>query len=373
MPEQTRLTLTPGACIGILGGGQLGRMLALAAAKLGLSSHIFAPEADSPAFAVSATHTRAEYTDEAALARFAEAVDVITYEFENVPVETVRFLEALKPVRPGSKALDVAQDRLREKQLARSLGIETAGFMPVASAAALKSAVGSLDTPCVLKTRRFGYDGKGQVSIRKPEDAPAAWEALGGQPMGAEAPPLLAILEKFVPFTCEVSVIAARGLDGHFAAYDVTENEHRNHILHRSFVPSRLENNVTEAALSIARRLGEALDYVGVFAVEFFVLGAGEEARLIVNEIAPRVHNSGHWTMDGARTSQFEQHIRAVAGWPLGGTERLGSCEMINLIGKDVETWEKILAEPAACLHLYGKTEAREGRKMGHVNRCKKA
>jgi 5-(carboxyamino)imidazole ribonucleotide synthase len=365
MLEQDHVTLTPGGCIGILGGGQLGRMLALAAAKLGLSSHIFAPEADSPAFAVSAAFTQAEYTDEAALARFAEAVDVITYEFENVPVETVRFLEALKPVRPGAKALDVAQDRLREKQLARSLGIETAGFMPVASAAALKSAVGSLDTPSVLKTRRFGYDGKGQVSIRKPEEAPAAWEALGGQPIGADAPPLLAILEKFVPFTCEVSVIAARGLDGSFTAYDVTENEHRNHILHRSFIPSRLESKVVEAGLSIAKKLGEALDYVGVFAVEFFVLGAGENA--------PRVHNSGHWTMDGARTSQFEQHIRAVAGWPLGSTERFGACEMINLIGNDVETWPQLLAEPGACLHLYGKKEAREGRKMGHVNRCKKA
>lgn len=371
MPEQDHLILTPGGCIGILGGGQLGRMLALAAARLGLSVHIFAPEADSPAFAVSAAYTQAEYSDEDALARFAGAVDVITYEFENVPVETVRFLEALKPVRPGSKALEIAQDRLREKQLARSLGIETAGFMPVASAAALKSAVGSLSTPAVLKTRRFGYDGKGQVSIREPEDAPAAWETLGGQPMGADSPPLLAILERFVPFTCEVSVIAARGLDGSFTAYDVTENEHRHHILHRSSVPSRLDDTVAETGLAIARTLGEALDYVGVFAVEFFVLGEGEEARLLVNEIAPRVHNSGHWTMDGAQTCQFEQHIRAVAGWPLGSSARLGSCEMINLIGDDVENWSTLLAEPGASLHLYGKAEARPGRKMGHVNRCK--
>lgn len=354
--------LQSGGCVGILGGGQLGRMLTLAAARLGLSTHIYAPEADSPAFQVSAAATIAEYTDRAALARFAASVDAITYEFENVPVESVRFLEGIKHVRPGSKALEIAQDRLAEKRLARKLGAGTAEFSEINTRADLGAALDTVGCPAVLKTTRFGYDGKGQAKILRPEDADTAFAMLAGRQ---------GILESFVPFDREVSVIATRGLDGSFAAFDVTENEHRNHILHRSSVPARVSPAIADEAVVIARRIGDALAYVGTFAVEFFVIDA--KAAIIVNEIAPRVHNSGHWTMDGAITCQFEQHIRAVAGWPLGGTDRLGKAEMINLIGEDAANWAGILADPVARLHLYGKAEARPGRKMGHVNRLIRA
>jgi 5-(carboxyamino)imidazole ribonucleotide synthase len=352
--------LSPGQTIGILGGGQLGRMLALAAARLGLSCHIFAPEADSPAFAVSAAATVAEYRDEAALARFAASVDVITYEFENVPVETVRFLEALKPVRPGSKALEVAQARLAEKRLARALGAKTADFAEITSFDDLCDQARRIGLPAVLKTNRFGYDGKGQAKLLTPEDIAPAFAALGGQQ---------GILERFVTFDREVSVVAARAENGTFAAFDVTENEHRHHILHRSVVPARISDKAATEAISIARRIGEALDYVGTFAVEFFLIDGEGGGEVIVNEIAPRVHNSGHWTMDGAVTCQFEQHIRAVAGWPLGDPARLGAVEMINLVGQDAAGWREILKDGRAHLHLYGKAEVREGRKMGHVNR----
>lgn len=352
--------LSPGQTIGILGGGQLGRMLALAAARLGLDCHIFAPEADSPAFAVSAAATVADYRDEAALARFAASVDAITYEFENVPVETVRFLEGLKPVRPGSKALAVAQERLAEKRLARSLGAMTAEFAEINTLDDLRNAVAALGLPAVVKTNRFGYDGKGQAKIFSTEEIEAGFAALRGQQ---------GILESFVAFDREVSVVAARSENGAFAAFDVTENEHRNHILHRSVVPARISARAAEEAIAIARRIAEALDYVGTFAVEFFLIDDAEGGRVIVNEIAPRVHNSGHWTMDGAFTCQFEQHIRAVAGWPLGDPARLGSVEMINLVGADAARWLDILGDGRAHLHLYGKTEMRDGRKMGHVNR----
>jgi 5-(carboxyamino)imidazole ribonucleotide synthase len=353
--------LQPGDTIGILGGGQLGRMLALAAAPLGLRCHIFAPEADSPAFEVAAGHTRADYRDEAALAAFSAIADVVTYEFENVPVESVRFLERRVAVRPGAKALDVAQDRLKEKRLARDLGAMTADFAGVTSAEELAASVSQIGLPAVLKTTRFGYDGKGQAKIRKAAEIEAAHAAMKGQP---------AILEAFVPFEREVSVVAARGLDGAFVAFDVTENEHRDHILHRSLVPARVSAASAKTAVETTRRLAEALDYVGVLGVEFFITGTGRGEAVLVNEIAPRVHNSGHWTMDGATTSQFEQHIRAVAGWPLGSPKRLApGAEMVNLIGDEADGWAQILARPGAHLHLYGKREARPGRKMGHVNR----
>jgi 5-(carboxyamino)imidazole ribonucleotide synthase len=352
--------LKPGDTIGILGGGQLGRMLALAAARLGLSCHIYCPEAESPAFDVSASHTIGRYDDERALAAFARGVQAITYEFENVPVATVRFLEALLPVRPGSKALEVAQDRLAEKRLARQLGARTADFAEIHALGDLEAeASGAIGMPSVLKTNRFGYDGKGQAKILSPDDLVPAFDVLGGQ---------TGILESFVTFDREVSVVAARGEDGAFAAFDVTENEHRNHILHRSAVPARISRKAAGEAIAIARKIAEALDYIGVFAVEFFLTG-GETGEVIVNEIAPRVHNSGHWTMDGAFTCQFEQHIRAVAGWPLGDPARLGAVEMINLIGSDAADWRSILGEGRAHLHLYGKSEMRPGRKMGHVNR----
>jgi 5-(carboxyamino)imidazole ribonucleotide synthase len=350
--------LAPGATIGILGGGQLGRMLALAAAPLGFRVHIFAPEADSPAFDVCFAYTCAAYRDETALAAFAGAVDVVTYEFENVPVETVRFLEERVPVRPGSTALAVAQDRLAEKRLARDLGAGTADFAAVDSLADLEAAVQRIGLPAVLKTTRFGYDGKGQAKLRGPADIPAAWAAMKGQP---------AILESFVAFACEVSVVAARAVDGAFAAFPVTENEHRDHILHRSVVPAAIAPATAAAAIAITHRIADALDYTGVLGVEFFVTGDGE---VLVNEIAPRVHNSGHWTQDGAVTSQFEQHIRAIAGWPPGSTALVGSgAEMVNLIGAEADAWAALAATPGARLHLYGKREARPGRKMGHVNR----
>jgi 5-(carboxyamino)imidazole ribonucleotide synthase len=354
--ETVTALLTPGSTIGILGGGQLGRMLALAAGRLGLKCHIFAPEADSPAFQVSAARTVADYRDEAALRELANTVDAVTYEFENVPVEAVAFLEALKPVRPGSKALRIAQDRLLEKNLARELGARTADFAGVNSRAELDRCTEQIGLPAVLKTCRFGYDGKGQATIRSAADADKAYAAMKGQP---------AILESFVAFEREASVVAARGQDGSFAAYDVAENEHRDHILHRSRVPARLSPEVCNEAIAIARKIASALDYVGVFAVEYFVMGD----ELFVNEIAPRVHNSGHWTLDGCLVSQFEQHMRAVAGWPLGSTERHSDVEMINLLGDEIEAWRRLAAEPNTAVHLYGKAEARPGRKMGHVNR----
>ncbi len=353
--------LAPGAVIGILGGGQLGRMLAQAAAALGFRTHIFAPEADSPAFEVTSARTIAAYADETALARFADAVDVVTYEFENVPVEAVRFLEARVPVRPGSKSLAVAQDRLAEKRLARDLGAMTAEFAAVDSRGDLAEAIARMGLPAVLKTVRFGYDGKGQAKIRSHDEADEAHAAMRGQP---------AILESFVAFTAEVSVVAARGQDGAFAPFAVTLNEHRNHILYRSLAPAGLGDAVAARATGIARAIADALDYVGVLGVEFFVVGAGEDQTVLVNEIAPRVHNSGHWTMDGAVTSQFEQHVRAVAGWPLGSARMIApAAEMINLIGTEADGWATIARDGEAKLHLYGKTETRPGRKMGHVNR----
>jgi 5-(carboxyamino)imidazole ribonucleotide synthase len=352
--------LPPGSTIGILGSGQLGRMLALAAARLGFKCHIYSDVA-GPAFDVCDAHTVAPYDDQAALTAFATSISVATYEFENIPVATVEFLNAIVPVRPGAKALACAQDRINEKTLARALGAETAAFAQVDSRADLDRALKEISVPAVLKTRRFGYDGKGQAKIFTLSDADAAWAAMRDQP---------SILEGFVTFDREVSVVAARSLDGAFRAFEVTENEHRNHILHRSVAPAGMEAEAATEALETARRIAAALDYVGVFAIEYFVVTAGGREHVYVNEMAPRVHNSGHWTMDGAETSQFEQHIRAIAGWPLGSTRlKAGGAEMINLIGDDILAWERIAAEPGAFLHHYGKTDVRPGRKMGHVNR----
>ena len=358
--------ILPGGAIGILGGGQLGRMLAMAAARLGLKSHIYCPEADSPAFDVAARATVAAYEDEAALAEFADHVDVVTYEFENVPARTAQVLAAHCAVRPGPAALAASQDRLVEKRFMADLGIPTAPFADVEDAGALARAVAKIGRPSILKTRRFGYDGKGQAMLREGADLGATFRALGGSPC---------ILEGVVPFEKEVSVVAARGLDGAFAAYDVCENVHEHHILARTVAPAALAPETAAAAIAMTRRIADALDYVGIIAVEMFVNreldghGRAVEA-LRVNEFAPRVHNSGHWTLDGAVTSQFEQHIRAICGWPLGAPTRHGaSVEMRNLIGEDADKWRAILAEPGASLHLYGKAEARSGRKMGHVTR----
>ena len=352
--------LPPGATIGILGGGQLGRMLALAAARLGLKCHIFAPDADSPAFDVAAAHIIARYDDEAALDSFAASVDAVTYEFENVSIEAVGRLARSAPVRPGAHALEVSQDRLVEKRFLRDLGIATAPFEAVDDLGALLAALGSLGSPAVLKTRRFGYDGKGQVRIATPSDAAAALAEIGTRP---------AVLEGFVSFTREISIVAARGSTGVVAAYDPAENVHRDGILFTSSAPARVRPETAAEARRVAERILQALDYVGVIGVEFFVLGEGDDERLLVNEIAPRVHNSGHWTEDACAVSQFENHVRAVAGWPLGPTNRHSDVVMTNLIGDDANGWRKLAAEPGARLHLYGKREARPGRKMGHVNR----
>jgi 5-(carboxyamino)imidazole ribonucleotide synthase len=348
--------LPPGSNIGILGGGQLARMLALAAAPLGLKCHIFAPEKDSPAFQVSDAKIVAAYDDQVALKAFASSVDAVTYEFENVPVETVQFLEALVPVRPGSKALGVAQDRILEKRLARDLGAMTADFASVNSQEELRQRIEQIGLPGILKTTRMGYDGKGQAKISLSDDLDSAWAAMKNAP---------AIYESFVQFRCEVSVLVARALDGKMACFDVTENVHRNHILHTSTVPARIAPELAAEAVFVAQRMAETLDYVGVMGVEFFV-GDGV---LYVNEIAPRVHNSGHWTMNGCLVSQFEQHMRAVAGWPLGSTLRHSDVVMTNLLGDEAHDWARLAKEPGAALHLYGKAEARPGRKMGHINR----
>jgi 5-(carboxyamino)imidazole ribonucleotide synthase len=355
------MILAPGATVGILGSGQLGRMLAMAALKLGLRCHIYAPESDAPAYDAASARTVASFEEEEALARFAEAVDVITYEFENVPIACAEFLAERKPVRPGARALALTQDRLVEKSFLRELELATAPFAGVDDAGALVRAVADLGRPSILKTRRFGYDGKGQTLIREGSNVSALHRSLGGGPM---------ILEGFIPFEREASVVAARSLEGAVAAFDLCENEHERHILARTRVPARVGPGVEEAAKAIAGRVLEALDYIGVLAVELFVArGPDGVETLLVNEMAPRVHNSGHWTIEGAQTSQFEQHIRAIAGWPLGSTARRGRIEMHNLIGEEAEEWRDILAQPDLSLHLYGKLETRPGRKMGHVTR----
>jgi 5-(carboxyamino)imidazole ribonucleotide synthase len=355
------MILAPGATIGILGSGQLGRMLAMAALKLGLRCHIYAPESDAPAYDAASERTVAAFDDEAALARFAEAVDVVTYEFENVPIGCVEFLEKRRPVRPSARALAATQDRLVEKTFLRDLGLATAPFCAVPDAAALAPALAEIGRPAVLKTLRLGYDGKGQAMIREGSDLPALHRSLGGGPM---------ILEGFVAFDCEASVVVARSLEGAMVAYDLCENEHDRHILARTHVPARVAPGVEATAKALAAKAIEALDYVGVLAVELFVArDAAGGARLLVNELAPRVHNSGHWTIEGAQTSQFEQHIRAIAGWPLGSPARRGRIEMSNLIGDEADEWRDILAQPDVSLHLYGKLETRPGRKMGHVTR----
>jgi 5-(carboxyamino)imidazole ribonucleotide synthase len=349
-------TLPPGSTIGILGGGQLARMLALAAGQLGLNCHIYAPEKDSPAFQVSAAHTIAAYGDEAALAAFAKSVQAVTYEFENVPVAAVKFLEALVPARPSAKALGVAQDRIAEKTMARALGAMTAEFASVNSLDDLCTAVARIGLPAVLKTTRFGYDGKGQAKIMSAADLGLAWAAMKNQP---------SILESFVNFRMEMSVICARGIDGAFAAYEPIENIHRNHILHTSTVPANIDPILAAEAVFVAQRIAETLDYVGVMGVEFFV----SDGVIYVNEIAPRVHNSGHWTQDACLVSQFEQHMRAVAGWPLGATFRHSDVVMTNLMGDEINDWKNLAVQPGVGLHVYGKAEARPGRKMGHYNR----
>ncbi|MEJ8574035.1 5-(carboxyamino)imidazole ribonucleotide synthase [Microbaculum marinum] len=354
--------LPPGSTIGILGGGQLGRMLAMDAARLGLSCHVYCPDPDSPAFAVAARHTVAAYDDAVALERFAAECDAVTYEFENVPAGTVEILTGRLPARPSGRSLAVCQDRKAEKTLVEGLGIGTAPWRPVDRSEDLCAALADIDTPALLKTRRFGYDGKGQARIDTLDGAHAAWEAIAAAS---------AIVESLVPFALEVSVVAVRGVAGDFAAYDVVENVHEAGILRISRVPARIAPATAAAAVEIARQIAEELGHVGVLAVEMFVIRDAGGERLMVNEIAPRVHNTGHWTIEACAISQFEAHVRAVAGWPVPSTERHADAEMVNLIGADADRWRDFAAEPGAALHLYGKSDTRPGRKMGHVTRLR--
>jgi 5-(carboxyamino)imidazole ribonucleotide synthase len=351
------MIIEPGATIGILGGGQLGRMTALAAAELGYKTHVYCPEPDSPAKLVTAYATTAAYDDRAALGRFAAAVDVVTAEFENVPADCAEILAETKPVRPGPNALRIAQDRLREKNFLRSIDVATAEFREVTSTAALQRAMRDIGPDAVLKTVRGGYDGKGQVAIRADSDLAAAWRQMGAE---------IGIIESFVDFTCEISVIVARGASGETAAYVPVENQHAHHILDTTIAPARIAPDIAMRAETIARHIAEKLDLLGLIAVEMFVTAAGA---VVVNELAPRPHNSGHWTIDACITSQFEQLVRAICGLPLGSPERHSDAVMKNLIGDDVDTWRELLNEPSAKLHLYGKAKAMPGRKMGHVTR----
>jgi 5-(carboxyamino)imidazole ribonucleotide synthase len=347
--------LTTGATIGILGGGQLGRMLSVAASRLGFRTHIYEPGANPPAGHVADRVTTAGYDDEAALTAFGASVDAITYEFENVPTAALDLLEQSRPIRPGRAALATSQDRLTEKTFLQGLGLQTAPFAAVDTRESLTAAIAQIGHPAILKTRTLGYDGKGQARIMAASDADGAFRDMAGA---------AALLEGFVDFSHEVSVIGARGADGSVACFDPGENVHRNGILHTTTVPARLTTAQRTDAVLIAARILNALDYVGVMGVELFVTGKG----LIVNEIAPRVHNSGHWTQNGCTIDQFEQHIRAVAGWPLGDGSRHSNVTMENLIGDDVLRVPDI-AKTDAAIHLYGKTDVKPGRKMGHVNR----
>jgi 5-(carboxyamino)imidazole ribonucleotide synthase len=349
--------VAPGGTIGIIGGGQLARMLSLAAARLGLKTLVYNDEADAPAFQVTPLQIAAPYDDRNMLQAMARVCDVVTFEFENLPADAIAFLAEQVPVRPGANALAVTQDRLSEKSFVAKLGLKTAPFYEVSSADQAYAAAETAGAPAILKTRRFGYDGKGQAKVISPDEAVQAFESFKGAP---------AILEGFVDFAFEASVVAARGHDGSFAAYDPPENVHENHILRRSSVPSRLTPAQAAEAQRIARKIADALDYVGVFAVELFVAPDGT---LLVNEIAPRVHNSGHWTIEACACSQFEQHIRAVAGWPLGDPARHADAVMENIIGAEVDAWQSLARSGA--VHLYGKRAARPGRKMGHVTRLR--
>ncbi len=341
--------------IGILGGGQLGRMLSVAASRLGLRCHIYEPGANPPAADVAHTCTCAGYDDETALIAFAQSVDVISYEFENIPTAALDLLERHRPIRPGRVALRVSQDRLTEKDFLTGLGLSTAPYATVDDAQTLAAAIAKIGTPSILKTRRFGYDGKGQARLNTPDDAAQALADMAGAP---------ALLEGFVDFTTEISVIAARNTDGDVACFDPGENLHEHGILRRTTIPAQIPAALRTDAVLIASRILNALDYVGVLGVELFVTANG----LIVNEIAPRVHNSGHWTQNGCAVDQFEQHIRAVSGWPLGDGTRHADVVMENLIGDDMNRVPSLSRQADTALHLYGKSEIRPGRKLGHAN-----
>lgn len=347
--------LPQGAVIGILGGGQLGRMLSVAAARLGFRTHIFEPGANPPAGHVADQVTTASYDDETALRAFGEAVDVITYEFENVPTTALDLLGSLAPIHPGRDALRISQDRITEKDFLSGLSLSVAPYAAVDDATSMAAAIDTVGAPSILKTRRFGYDGKGQARLKTAEDAAQALSDMAGAP---------AVLEGFIDFSCEISVIAARSPSGEVACFDPGENVHESGILRKTTVPANVKSSLRMDAVILAGRILNALDYVGVLGVELFVTPTG----LVVNEIAPRVHNSGHWTQNGCTVDQFEQHIRAIAGWPLGNGQRHSDVVMENLIGDDIDRVPNLAALAETALHLYGKADVKAGRKMGHVN-----
>ncbi len=345
-----------GSVIGILGGGQLGRMLSVAAARLGFRCRIYEPGANPPAGQVADQVTTAGYEDREALLHFGESVNVVTYEFENVPAEALDVIGSAALIRPNRKALRISQDRLIEKDFLTGIGLEVANYAGVDDGSTLTQAISTVGTPAILKTRRFGYDGKGQVRFTDPNLAVEALTELSGAP---------SILEACVDFSSEISVIAARSATGEVVCFDPGENVHRDGILRTTTVPAPITESVRADALAIAGTILDALDYTGVLGVELFVTGDG----LLVNEFAPRVHNSGHWTQNGCVVDQFEQHVRAIAGWPLGDARRHSDVVMENLIGDDVDRVPELVLDPTVALHLYGKAEIKPGRKMGHVNR----
>ncbi|WP_273758561.1 5-(carboxyamino)imidazole ribonucleotide synthase [Bartonella sp. AU55XJBT] len=349
--------LPPGSVIGLIGGGQLARMLAIASAELGFRTVIFCPESDCPAAQTANKHIVSSYDDTSALDELIAQCDVISYEFENLSLETIQYVEESKPVYPSSNALEIAQDRLFEKQFLRDQGISTASWHAVDDSSSLISAVDALGGRGLLKTRRFGYDGKNQIKLDRPDEQTCqeALKTFQGQPC---------ILEEIVPFLSEISVLSARTKEGAHIFYDCPENQHQNGILHKSFVPSHIPLEVQNAAQDISMTVMNALNYVGVLCIEFFVLTDG---RLLVNELAPRVHNSGHWTQKACITSQFEQHIRAICGLPLGSPYRHSDCQMTNLLGNNLNTLKYFLTQERTSIHLYGKRTAQPYRKMGHV------
>lgn len=348
--------LRSGSIIGILGTGQLGRMLSLAGAQLGFKTHIYGPEENAPASEVSWQTTTADYKDEKALASFAQSIDVLTYEFENVPEETANFLSKFVPVRPPVRALEVAQDRLNEKNFLKDCGLSVADFQDIKTYEDLQTAHQRFEGKGIIKTRRFGYDGKGQWRMTPETDLTALFHEIDNRP---------AICEAFIPFSGEVSVVAARSVSGKTATFDMAENIHENHILRHSFVPTGLAENFKQQASNMACHLLMELDYIGVLTLEIFVY----QDKLLINEIAPRVHNSGHWTIDACATDQFEQHMRAVAGWPLGSTQRQYDAVMTNLLGSEINHIDTLSKDQMTKIHFYGKHEAKAGRKMGHISR----
>ncbi|MCZ2203709.1 5-(carboxyamino)imidazole ribonucleotide synthase [Bartonella sp. A05] len=349
--------LPPGSMIGLIGGGQLARMLAIAAAELGFKTVILSPEADCPASQTANEHIVAPYDDRSALDRLISMCDVVTYEFENLPLSTIQYIEKINVLFPPSKALEIAQDRSLEKQFLNDLGIRTTSWHSVDDRASLSSGLSALGGRGLLKTRCFGYDGKNQIALHHPSEEimDKALTALQYQP---------SILEEIVPFSLEISVLSSSNPQGEHAFYDCSENKHQNGILHKTFVPSCAPHFVQEAAQEISAIVMDALHYVGVLCIEFFVLADGQ---LLVNEIAPRVHNSGHWTQKACITSQFEQHIRSICALPLGSTNRHSNCEMTNLLGNNLGDFQYFLGQEDTSVHLYGKSDIQPTRKMGHV------